>query len=50
MRMSEFLLYGVLAIGLIVLVLQVFLLQRAGRQGESLDPSFRSLEGGLERV
>ena len=48
--MSEFLLYGLLALGLIVLVLQVFLLQRAGRQGGSLEPSFRSLEGGLERV
>ena len=48
--MSEFLLYGVLALGLIVLVMQVFLLQRAGRQGESLDPAFHSLEAGLERV
>jgi len=48
--MSEFLLYGVLGLGLFVLVLQVFLLQRAGRQSESLDSSFRSLESGLERV
>jgi len=48
--MSELLLYSLVAIGLFVLVLQVFLLQRAGRQGESLDPFFRSLEGGLERV
>ena len=48
--MSEFLSYGLAAIGVVVLVLQLVLLQRAGRKDDSLDPAFRSLEGGLERL
>jgi DNA recombination protein RmuC len=48
--MSEFLLYGLAVIGLVVLLLQLLLLQRAGRRDDSLDPYFRSLEGGIERV
>jgi DNA recombination protein RmuC len=47
---SEFLLYGLAAIGLVVLVLQWLLLQRSGRPDGSLDPYFRSIEGALERV
>ncbi|MBL8414259.1 MAG: DNA recombination protein RmuC [Propionivibrio sp.] len=48
--MSEFSSYGLAAIGVVVLVLQLVLLQRAGRRDDSLDPAFRSLEGGLERL
>lgn len=48
--MSDLLLYGLAAIGLVVLILQLLLWQRSGRQDDSLDPAFRSLEGGLERV
>ena len=44
--MSEFLLYGLAAIGLVVLALQVVLLLRAG-QRESLDPYFRDLRQDL---
>lgn len=48
--MSEFFTYGLAALGLVVLVLQLLLLQRAGRKEDSLDPAFRSLECGLERL
>jgi DNA recombination protein RmuC len=48
--MTEFLLYGLAAIGLVVLALQFLVLQRAGRKDDSLEPSFRALEGGLERL
>ncbi|MFZ4534829.1 DNA recombination protein RmuC [Propionivibrio sp.] len=48
--MGEFLLYGLVAIGIVGLLLLVVLLQRSGRKDDSLDPYFRSLEGGLERV
>ena len=48
--MSEYLSYGLAAIGVVVLVLQLVLLQRAGRKDDSLDPAFRSLEGGVERL
>ena len=48
--MSEFLLYGLAAIGLVVLALQFPLLQRTGRKADSLEPGFRALEGGLERL
>jgi len=48
--MSELLLYGLLAIGLAVLVMQFVLLQRAGRQDGALAPGFRALESGLERT
>jgi DNA recombination protein RmuC len=48
--MSELLSYGLAAIGVVVLLLQLLLLLRAGHKDDSLDPGFRSLEGGLERV
>ena len=48
--MTEFLLYGLVVIGLALLALQFLLLQRAGRKDDSLEPSFRALEGGLERL
>ncbi len=48
--MSNFLLYGLLAISIGVLLFQFLLLQRAGRKDDSLEPFFRSLETGLERV
>ena len=48
--MSEFVLYGLVAIGLVVLVLQFLLLQRAGRKDETVEPGFRTIEGGLERL
>ena len=48
--MSEVLLFGVLAIAIVGLGLQLVLLQRAGRQGDSLEPGLRSLESGLERL
>ncbi|WP_301103454.1 DNA recombination protein RmuC [Propionivibrio sp.] len=48
--MSEYLLYGLAALSLIVLLLQLLLWHRAGRPGDLLGPYFRSLESGLERV
>ena len=60
--MSDSVLYAVLAVGVLVFVLQLVLLQRSGRKDESLDeiidesinrsvvPYFRSVENGLERV
>ncbi len=48
--MSDFLLYGLVAISVGVLVLQFLLFQRAGRKDDSLEPHFRTLESGLERV
>ena len=48
--MSEFVLYGLVAIGIVVLVLQFLLLQRAGRKDETVEPGFRTIEGGLERL
>ena len=48
--MSDFLLYGLLAIGLVVLAVQFLLLQRTGRKDETVEPGFRAVEGGLERL
>ncbi len=48
--MSEFLLYGLVAMGVLVLILQLLVLQRSGRENDSLGSAFRSLEAGLERV
>ncbi len=48
--MSEFVLYGLAALGVAVLLLQIVLLQRSGRKDDSFEPYFRALEGGLERV
>jgi DNA recombination protein RmuC len=42
-------LYGVVALGVVVLLLQLFILRRSGRKDDSIDPYFRSLESGLER-
>ena len=47
--MADYLLYGVLAVGVVVLFLQFILLQRAGRFADLLEPRFRSLEDSLER-
>ena len=46
--MTDLLLYALTAIAAVILVLQ--LLQRAAARSDTLDPSFRSLESGLERV
>ena len=46
--MSDSWLYGLVAIGVVILVLQLLLL--LGRRGESLDPYFRSLDDTLQRV
>ena len=48
--MSEFLLYGLVAMGAGVLLLQLVLLQRSGRKDDSLEPGFSALQSGLERV
>ena len=48
--MTDYLLYGLAVVVVIVLLLQLLLLQRAGSKNNSLEPFFRSLEGGLERV
>ena len=49
--MTDFLLYGLSAIAVVVLLVQLFQLwQRAPYRQESLEPYFRALEGGLERV
>ena len=48
--MSELLLYGLVAISVVVLSLQLVLLQRAGRRDAALDPKFLALENGLERT
>ena len=48
--MSEFLLYGLVAMGAGVLLLQFVLLQRSGRKDDSLEPGFSALQSGLERV
>ena len=47
--MGDGLMYGLVAIGVVVLVLQVLLLLRNGRQGEKFEPQFRALESGFER-
>jgi DNA recombination protein RmuC len=48
--MSDFLLYGLLVLGVVILLLQVVLLQRTARGVEPVEPHFRALEGGLERL
>ena len=48
--MSDYVLYAALAVGALVLLLQLVLLQRSGRKDDAFDPYFRSLENGLERV
>ena len=48
--MSDYLLYAALAVGVLVLLLQLVLLQRSGRKDDAFDPYFRSLGNGLERV
>ena len=46
--MSEFMLYGLLAVGLFVLLMQFVVLLRTGRNDEVL--GFRAVENGLERT
>ena len=48
--MGDYVLYAALAVGVFVLLLQLVLLQRSGRKDDALDPFFRSVESGLERV
>lgn len=48
--MSDFLLYGLVALAIAVVVLQLFLLKRTGTQNNSTDSYFRLLETGLERL
>lgn len=48
--MSDLWLYGLAAIGVLVVVLQLVLLQRLMRGIEPVEPHFRTLEGGLERL
>ncbi len=42
--------YVSLGVGLVILVVQLFVLQRLGRWGGSLEPQFRLLESSLERT
>ena len=46
---NDYLLYAVLVIGIIVLLLQWAILQRARSRNEALDTGFRSLESSFER-
>ena len=48
--MSDFLLYGLLAIGIVVLLLQIVLLQRSVRIAAPVEPYFRALESAIERL
>jgi DNA recombination protein RmuC len=48
--MSDFLLYGLLVIGVVGVLLQLVLLQRSARVAVPVEPYFRALEGGLERL
>jgi DNA recombination protein RmuC len=48
--MSDFLLYGLLAIGIVVLLLQIVLLQRSARIAAPVEPYFRALESAIERL
>ncbi len=48
--MNELLSYGLAAIGVALLLLQVLLFLRVGRKDDSLEPYFRSLESGQERL
>jgi len=48
--MSDYVLYAMLAVGVVVLLLQLVVLQRSGRKEDALDPYFRAMESGLERV
>lgn len=51
--MSDLWLFGFVALGAVMLLLQLLVLQRSGRKdasSNSIDPYFRSLESGLERV
>ncbi len=48
--MGDYVLYAALAVGVLVFMLQLVLLQRSSRKDDALDPYFRSVESGLERV
>lgn len=47
--MSNYLLFVVLAVGVVVLFLQLLLLQRGARKDDAFEPYFRALDGALER-
>ena len=48
--MSNYLLFVVLAVGVVVLFLQLLLLQRGARKDDAFEPYFRALDGALERT
>ena len=48
--MTEYGVYVLAAYGVVLLLLQLLLLIRTWRKNDSLDPNFRSLESGLERI
>jgi len=48
--MGEYLLYAVLGLGVVVLLLQIVLLQRAAQRDGALEPHFDALQSGLERT
>ena len=48
--MTEYAFYVLAALGVVLLLLQLALLLRRGRREDSLDPQFRALTAGLERV
>lgn len=48
--MNELMLYALAVLGVVLLLLQLLLLQRSGHKEDALDPGFRSLEAGLERL
>ena len=43
-------LYGLAVLGVVILLLQIFLLRRSARTEPPVEPYFRALEGGLERL
>ncbi len=48
--MMDYLFYVTLAVVVLILLLQLILLKRSGQADDALDPAFRSLENGLERI
>jgi DNA recombination protein RmuC len=48
--MSEILSYGLVLLGVALLLLQFLLLRRGGRPNEAVEPYFRALEGAVERL
>lgn len=48
--MTDFLLYAAVVLLLVIIGLQIVIARRSGQKDVSLDPYFRSLETGIERV